>query len=432
MKVPEALPALVFADKHGNIGDLPELTMMGKSNDTYVLPELDQLIPLPEGSELFLLPERLPVGGDPLTGEPMLVDTNPHDPEDGIQAVAAFMAPAHTAILSAAYQKMSSKSSLLPLFAYTAIGWYDDQFWVSGFRSDTDIRQDAAQFHHDLLGRKTQKKVNRHPGNRLIQHLGNCCLTYCCPAAQNYFLERWEAPLPTSPDCNARCLGCISLQPSGTCPSTQQRIRFIPSPDEVYEIANEHIEIAERPIVSFGQGCEGEPLVQWKTIDTSIAKIRASTSRGTINLNSNASLPTAIKTLAKTGLDSLRVSLNSVQKKYYTPYYRPKGYQFENVIESIKVMKDAGKFVSLNYFILPGVTDSQGECDALYKLLEQYEVDMIQLRNINIDPQWYLETIEFPKDEKGTGIITWRNQLRQNFPELKLGYFNPYLGKPDK
>ncbi len=380
MKAPEFLPSLVFADKHGNIGDLPELTMMGKSNDAFVLPARDQLIPLPEGSELFLLPGRLPVGGDPLTGEPMLVDRNPNAPEEDIQAVAAFMAPAHTAILSAAYQKKNTKSPLLPLFAYTAVGWYDNQFWVSGFRSDEDIRQDTAQFNRNLLERKTQKKINRHPDNRLIQHLGKCCLTYCCPAAQNYFLERWEAPLPTSPVCNARCLGCISLQPSGTCPSTQQRIRFIPSPDEIHEIANDHITIAERPIVSFGQGCEGEPLLQAATINKAIAKIRAATNRGTINLNSNASLPTAVKPLAKTGLDSLRVSLNSVQKKFYTRYYRPKGYTFEDVIESIKVMKDAGKFVSLNYFIMPGVTDSKGECDALYKLLEQYSIDMIQLR----------------------------------------------------
>ncbi len=427
MKAPESLPSLVFADKYGNIGDLPQLTMMGRSNETYVLPELDQLIPLPEGSELFLLPGRFPVGGDPLSGEPMLVNENPHVPEDGIQAVAAFMAPAHTAILSAAYQKMNAESPLLPLFAYTAVGWYDNQFWVSGFRSDEDIRQDTAQFNRNLLEHKTQKKVNRHPHNRLIQHLGNCCLTYCCPAAQNYFLERWEAPLPTSPECNARCLGCISLQPSGSCPSTQQRIKFVPTADEIHEIANDHITIAERPIVSFGQGCEGEPLVQWKTIDSSIAKIRASTNRGTINLNSNASFPTAIKTLAKTGLDSLRVSLNSVQKRYYTPYYRPKGYRFEDVMESIKVMKDAGKFVSLNYFIMPGVTDSKQERDALFHLLEWSTLDMIQLRNINIDPEWYLETIAFPKNEKGMGIITWRDQLKQNFPELKLGYFNPYL-----
>ena len=294
-----------------------------------------------------------------------------------------------------------------------------------------EVIQTFARMHPNsterFLKKRLKKKLNKSPHNRLIQHLGNCCLTYCCPAAQNYFLQRWEAPLPTSPECNARCLGCISLQPSGTCPSTQQRIQFIPSIDEIHEIAYDHIEIAERPVVSFGQGCEGEPLLQSQTIEGAIRKIRSSTDKGTINLNSNASRPDCIKKLAEAGLDSLRVSLNSVQKRYYMPYYRPKGYRFENVLESIKIMKDNGKFVSLNYFILPGVTDSEPEYIALCDLIERYKPDMIQLRNINIDPEWYLKTIQFPEKEKTLGVVAWKNSLQKNFPRLRLGYFNPYL-----
>ena len=117
----------------------------------------------------------------------------------------------------------------LPLFAYSAVGWHEDRFWVSGFRSDPDKRQDADQYQQDDVVRKTKKKLRSYKDNRLIQHLGKCCLTYGCPAARNYFLGRWEAPLPTSPDCNARCLGCISLQASGCCPSTQDRMTFVPS-----------------------------------------------------------------------------------------------------------------------------------------------------------------------------------------------------------
>ncbi|MFC1817352.1 radical SAM protein, partial [Thermodesulfobacteriota bacterium] len=64
------------------------------------------------------------------------------------------------------------------------------------------------------------------PGNRLREHLENCALTYGCPAAKNFFLGRYEAPLPTSRSCNAGCLGCISLQKSGAISNCQERIKF--------------------------------------------------------------------------------------------------------------------------------------------------------------------------------------------------------------
>jgi hypothetical protein len=55
---------------------------------------------------------------------------------------------------------------------------------------------------------------------------------YHCFAAKNIFVGRWEAPLPTSPTCNARCVGCLSLQ-EGECPASQDRIQFVPTPEEI-------------------------------------------------------------------------------------------------------------------------------------------------------------------------------------------------------
>lgn len=424
---PKKIPAMVFADQGGNITDFPSLSMAGMSNRQYRQPELHELIPLPEGSELFVLPQRLPIGCDPDTGEPLLVDENPFNAGEGLQAVAAFMAPAHTVLLNSAYQKESSDAPTLPLFAYCAVGWYDGRFWVTGFRSDQDVRQDCNQYNQKTVTRKTRKKLEKNQGNRLIQHLGKCCLTYGCPAARNYFLDRWEAPLPTSPQCNARCVGCISLQASGCCPSTQDRINFVPSAKEISQMAITHMENAPEPIVSFGQGCEGEPLLQADTIEKAIVRIRKKTSKGTINLNSNSSLPKSVERLAAAGLDSLRVSLNSVQERFYTNYYRPINYCFNDVKQSIKAMKDAGKFVSLNYFILPGVTDSEAEFQALCDLLVQCPVDLIQLRNLNMDPEWYLEVIEFPEGQSAMGILAWQQKLSKKFPNLRFGYFNPFL-----
>jgi len=340
--------------------------------------------------------------------------------------VAAFMSPAHTAILNSAYQT-TPDAPRLPLFAYTAIGWFDDRFWTTAFRSDNDIRQDCAQFNQQEINSKTARKLKQYKENRLIQHLGKCCLTYACPAARNYFLGRWEAPLPTSPVCNARCVGCISLQASGKCSATQDRIQFVPTPAEIREVAVPHLQTAEDSIVSFGQGCEGEPLLQADTIEKSIIAIRKKTERGTINLNSNASLPGAIKRLARAGLDSLRVSLNSAQELYHTKYYRPQHFSFSDVQESIRVMKGEGGFVSLNYFILPGFTDSKKEFNALCRLLETFEPDRIQLRNLNIDPEWYLRSIDLDHSIISMGMRGWLNALNIKFPQLQLGYYNPVV-----
>ena len=425
MPHPDSLPTLLFADQDGKIADFPELLMTGMSDGEFFRPDLCDLIPLPEGSELFALPGRSPVGWDQETDEPAVLADNPFS-GGPVQAVAAFMAPAHTAIFNSSYQTERGAPAL-PLFAYCAVGWYKERFWVTGFRSDQDRRQDADQYKQKTVDSRTRRKLKEHRNNRLIQHLGKCCLTYGCPAARNYFLNRWEAPLPTSPACNARCLGCISLQPSGCCRATQDRITFVPSVKEIIGVAVPHLESAENPIVSFGQGCEGEPLLQSDVIGRAIQAIRSHTSRGTINLNSNSSLPNSVAQLALAGLDSIRVSLNSAQATYYNRYYRPQNYSFADVMRSIDAMKDHGRFVSLNYFILPGFTDSEQEFTALCRLVESHRPDFVQLRNLNIDPEFYLQSLSFQRDTPALGIRHWFDRLQKEFPLLRFGYFNPQV-----
>lgn len=401
--------------------------MAGRSGNFFFKPVLKELIPLPEGSELFLLPERLPIGISPENDTPVLLDHDPDTPRETIQAVAAFMAPAHTAIHTAAYEPLRNDLAPLPLFAYTAVGWHNDRFWVSAFRSDSDCRQDTQFFDSEKIKKKTILKLKKNLHNRLIQHLGKCCLTYGCPAARNYFLGRWEAPLPTSPTCNARCVGCISLQASGCCPSTQDRINFVPKVSEIVSLAVPHLKQAQQAVVSFGQGCEGEPLMQASTIEKAIRSIRSQTECGTINLNSNASLPGQIKLLAEAGLDSLRVSLNSAREVFHSRYYRPVNFSLADVLESIDVMKQAGKFVSLNYFILPGFTDDPDEFGAFCKLIDTHHPDLIQLRNLNMDPDWYFETVKHQAEQAPMGITNWFTELKKLFPALRFGYFNPSL-----
>jgi len=422
-KHPSRMPLAVFADANGEIRESRHLTMAARSGREFVVPSLEDLIPLPEGSELFVLPGRLPVGAD-RRGNRVIMD-GPGGAT--VQAVAAFMAPAHTATLLADFEKTEGAPTL-PLFAYAAVGWGDGRFWVAGFRSDPDPRQEPDRYHPRDIERNTRKRLREMKKNRLVQHLGKCCLTYACPAAVNYFMDRYEAPLPSSPACNANCVGCISLQESGCCPSTQERITFTPSPEEIAEVAAAHLSRTGH-VASFGQGCEGEPLLAVDTIEAAIRRIRKKTARGTINLNSNASRPEAVARLAAAGLDSIRVSMNSARADCHRRYYRPRGFSLAEVKESIKLMKRDKKFVSINYFILPGFTDTEAEYEALAALVADCGPDFIQLRNLNMDPDWYLDEVAPEEPGPGMGIRKWLARLRKEFPGLGFGYFNPPLEK---
>ncbi len=421
---PSRVPFMVYADEKGQVFEHPGLLMVGSEALVPRLPEPEELIPLPDGSELFVLPGRVPLGYEPASGQIISVE------DEGFRAVAAFVAPAHTAALWTAYKTYNPEPLVLPLFHYTAVGWLDGRFWVAAFRSDPDPRQDASSFRGRPIRKRTLQKLKAYPDNRLIKHLGNCCLGYGCPAARNYFLDRWEAPLPVSNTCNASCVGCISLQDSttGVC-APQQRISFVPSVEEIVEAAVPHLKKAPKAIVSFGQGCEGEPLMQATLLERSIRKIRDSTSEGTINLNTNASRPEVLQRLARAGLDSIRVSMNSAQGEFYQRYFRPAGYSFDDIRQSIRVMKRAGRFVSINYFVFPGFTDSPEEMDAFFGFVEELKPDMIQLRNINIDPEYYLGSIGFSAEGSSVGILTWLRELKKRFPFLRTGYFNPFLGE---
>ena len=83
--------------------------------------------------------------------------------------------------------------------------------------------------------------------------------------------------------------------------------------------------------------------------------------------------------------------------------------------------------MSLNLFCMPGVTDEVEEFEALVDLIERFGLDLIQLRNHNIDPDWYLDSIGYSPGSRRIGIRGMVKLLRKRFPGLRFGYFNPPL-----
>lgn len=411
-------PFILYSDGKGNIFEDKTLYTTGRTGWDALPIDPEDWIELPEGGSLYELPGRRGIGVDVLTGEMRLCQKG--------WAVAAFIPPAHTGLFLAAYETEPG-SPTLPLFCYTAAGWQDDKFFVPAVRIEQDVRQDCAGYDQTIIESGVSTILKAYPHNRLVSHLANnCCLTYHCPAARNFFMGRWECPIPTSPACNANCIGCISFQPQEeTIPSTQDRLTFKPLAEEIVEFTVPHLQEAPFPIVSFGQGCEGEPLLMWETIRESILAMRKHTPRGSININTNGSKPAAVRALCEAGLDSIRVSLNSARPAIYEAYYRPNNYRFEDIVESLRVVHSFGGWTSINYFVFPGMTDSIEEYEALRELIRSTGLSMIQWRNFNIDPDWYLGKIGVTDTGECMGVKQMMELLREEFPDLRFGYFNP-------
>jgi len=411
-------PYILYSDGEGNIYEDTSLFVVGRAGWDAMPIDPADWIELPEGGNLYELPGRRGIGLDVETGEMRLCDKG--------WAVAAFIPPAHTGLYVAAYET-EAEAPTLPLFCYTAAGWLDNKTYVPAVRIEQDIRQECAGYDDAIIASGTETLLANYPHNRLVKHLmENCCMTYNCPAARNFSMSRWECPVPTSPACNANCIGCISFQPSDeTIVSTQDRLTFKPTAEEIVEFTVPHLKNAPFPLISFGQGCEGEPLLMWETIRESIIEIRKHTDKGSINMNTNGSKPDAVKALCEVGLNSIRVSTNSARKHIYEPYYRPNNYQFEDIIESLKVMRSYGGWASINYFVFPGMTDSVEEYEALRKLIIETDLTMIQWRNFNIDPDWYMGKIGVNETGEMLGVKQLMSLIAEEFPKVKFGYFNP-------
>jgi hypothetical protein len=119
------------------------------------------------------------------------------------------------------------------------------------------------------------------------------------------------------------------------------------------------------------------------------------------------------------------VSTNSARPEVYLPYYRPNNYTFEDIVESLKIVRSYGGWTSINYFVFPGMTDSVAEYEALRQLIIDTDLCMIQWRNFNIDPDWYLGKIGVGETGEVLGVKQLMELIREEFPKLQFGYYNP-------
>ncbi len=418
-------PYLLYVTPDGEIGEARHLTAVDYDGQPY---DPADLIPLPPGTTVAMMPGRLAVGLA----------------KDGTRrvlsarkgwAISAFLPIGFTRTRIPGYElappeAIPANAETLPFFGYTALVGMDGVTYVAAVRTDLPAHWEPQAFDPRQLARRVQRRLRAEPDNRVLAHHAHCALDYQCPTASNLFFERWEGAIAVSGGCNAKCIGCISKQEEEGLVSPQDRLTFLPSVEEIVAVGVAHLTRAPEAIISFGQGCEGEPLLQARLIEQSIRGMRARTSMGTININTNASNPRAIARLCAAGLDGLRASTISARPATYDAYYRPMGYGVEQIKQCLIVAREAGVYTSINLLLYPGLADAEDEAAAWVEFLRETGTRLVQLRNLNIDPELLLPKL--PPRGPAMGVRNFIALLRRELPDLRIGNFSlPLHQGPD-
>ncbi|MGH7759757.1 MAG: hypothetical protein ACREN7_10640, partial [Candidatus Dormibacteria bacterium] len=105
----------------------------------------------------------------------------------------------------------------------------------------------------------------------------------------------------------------------------------------------------------------------------------------------------------------------------FSAYYRPRGYSIREVLECARVASELGAQLTVNLLTFPGVSDAPQEIERTISALSSLQVQQLQLRSLNCDPQWLLRRL--PPLASAVGLEQLLARLGQDLPQLRLGNF---------
>src|SRR5262249_22140837 len=94
-----------------------------------------------------------------------------------------------------------------------------------------------------------------------------------------------------------------------------------------------------------------------------------------------------------------------------------------DVKQSLMLARDAGVYSSINLLCFPGLVDAEDEVEALVNFARETGLRLIQLRNLNIDPEVLLPRMPAPAG-RTMGMRRFIDVLRHELPEVELGNFS--------
>lgn len=338
--------------------------------------------PLPPGTEVVALSDRDAIGLD-RSGRPRPLG-------GGRWAVGALLPLGHLRIGLPAYAEDPGAAALPPR-AYAAVGAdANGDLVVAAAAIEASAGADA-RGAPDLQARVNASLRDR-PSSRIVRQLARCAREYRCRAAANAFFHAHDCALPVAAPANEHPPAVIALHDDGDASPTEPAA-FRPTVPEIADLAVAHLEGGGR-LVAFGRACEGEPLLEARVVEAAIAAIRTRTARGAVHLETNGSLPVALRRSCEAGLDSVTFRIASARAETYEVLHRPDGYRLTDVRASIAEAISHKIAIAIALLVLPGLTDREVELDAIVALAgELPEGSALLLRSLAADPQRALRLV---------------------------------------
>ncbi|MGH2471272.1 MAG: radical SAM protein [Candidatus Limnocylindria bacterium] len=369
---------------------------------------LTRALRLPAGTDVVHLPGRAAIGLDR--------DGRARELGPGRWGVAAIVPIGYLRLGLPAYADDLAAPPLRPR-AYAAVGADGNgELVVSGVALETDAGAADGRSAPDLVARVTATQRD-HPSSRLLRQLARCAKDYRCRAAANAFVGRHDCALPVGAPRNERPPEVLVLHDDADASPTEPAA-FKPTSEEIADAASRHLE-GGGTVVAFGRACEGEPLLVVRVIEAAILRVREHTRLGTIHLETNGSVPVALRRLCDAGLDSVAIRVASARAETYEAIHRPDGFRFADVRTSIANAIAAKVSVALRVLALPGLTDRRRELDALVGLAGELPAgSSLVLSDLSADPQRALQIVS--TTEAALGMDRMLDRLRTDAAHLRI------------
>jgi pyruvate-formate lyase-activating enzyme len=396
----------VHADRSGRIlvADHPALVFDGIKH----VP-LTEAIPLP-GDTPVVGVEREALASE-RSGRPRRLGA-------GRLAAAALLAPGHLRTHLPAYVDEPGKADLAPR-QYAAVAADEaGALVVAAVAIEPDQMPRRAKSD---VADKVAAGLRAHPGDRMVRQLARCAREYACRPAAGCFFTDAECALPIAAPSNERPPASIAPMRDGDAEPTEAAA-FHPSADEIADRAVAHFEAGGR-IASFGQACEGEPLLAARELEEAVAQIRLRTRGGTIHLNTNGSTPAGLRRLRSAGLDSIGVRMISARAGTYESLHGPDGYRFPDVRATLRLATELRLAITLRVLVLPGVFDRADELvDLIALLAELPEGSTLLVRDLHADPLRALARLH-SRGIEPIGIRAAIERIKRDAPQVQVTAF---------
>ncbi len=125
----------------------------------------------------------------------------------------------------------------------------------------------------------------------------------------------------------------------------------------------------------------------------------------------------------KSGLKSVLLTLNAAQSSAFDALNALSNLTFHAFKSVLKLARRFAVNIILDYQVFPGFTDHPNEINALKGLVSEFGVHRLQLTNLGVDPEWYIDELKLLDLSRAQiGMAQWLKILGE-WP-VQLGYLN--------